>query len=833
MSVSLPALLLAIAAPEPAPAPAQDLVQPLPRSGRVALTPCRGSSARAGGGGATPVGPAVEQTPGRVVPPNSFDVSSFNYTDPNAPEFHPLGDTRFTAIRSDESLIIPATDFSYPAPRFEDFAGNLVGTSRIHHSAGGFSLQSAATGDVFGDGRELAVTVSRRSTGDLNRVNLRIWERSAQGDMAAIRSLETIYYSTGRVEIACADLDADGRDEVAIVALVGGTQRLFVFEDGLDASWTSGAAIAPVATVVLGTDAATLVEALEVDGDASRELATMSATSSTHDLRVFDDLLNGLQPLADTIVSAGSGSTTEGVYLRAIDHDGDGIDDLAHFSRESLRVARVDLATATLTAFGGSRTIQSSCPIALTVQDPEGLGEEQLAYLRTNYVPLPFGLNRVEYFLWRFRQDDAGGWATFPLYSGIGSSTNSPERQRPVECQMVALDDDRDGRQELQAIIGHQADGPNGPRVLRLAFDDSGSLRRFGPIGTFANYSLGARSFAFVAGDDDSETVTVRWSGQKELALSDPMPVVVMEAVPTKAGIDQNYAASGSSFTQGSSSSTSYATSTGVSLSTSVGVGNDSLFGTGLGAQAKLTLAATVERTTGVEEVVRTFTTYGSSSDVHSIVFQGTLHLVYVYEVVSAADPSAVGTLMSINVPVATDEWKWPLAFYNQVFPQAQIRPGAVFDHSAGATVIGDPGSYVRETELVGLVEGATPAFDGWVGGSSTVGLGGSFNGFGLSLSTVNATTDALTLSVEASTEFGVPGATFGASVGLSSGLVYTITTSTDTEYAATIGDIANSGTDYADWNYRTGMVVYQDRTTASKPFQVMRYWVEPLGAGY
>lgn len=830
MPVSLAALLLALSAPGPQSlsTPAHDLAPLAARSGRTAIAPGGGTAAQGGGGGSTPLGSPSFQRSQLFIPPNSFDVGSFGYTDPNAQEFHPLGDRRFTALRSDEALVIPVSDFDYSGPRIDDFDENLALTSSINHGAGGFTLQSAAAGDVFGDGCELAVTASRRSTGDLNRVNLRIWAQDAQGDMEAIRSLETIYYSTGRVEIACADLDADGRDEVAMVALVGGTQRLLVFEDGLDTIWTSGLPAAPVASVVLGTSAATVLETLEVDGDASRELATLSVTSSTHDVRVFDDLAAGLQPLADAIFSAGSGSSAEGVYLRAVDRDGDGIDDLAHFSRESLRTARVDLAAGTLTAFGGSRTIGSNCPVGLTVYDPDGLGRERFAYLETRYIPLPFGLSRAEYWLWELVQDDGGTWTRTMVWRNTDT-----ERQRPVECQMVALDDDRDGRQELQAVVGHEASPPNGPRAVRFAFDHDGALRRFHEIPTFAGYGLGARSYAMVAGDDDGETVTVRWTGQKELSLSDPMPVVVMEAVPTKEGIEQNYAASGSSFTQGSSSSTSYSTSTGVSLSASVGVSTDALFGSPFSAQAKLTMAAEVERTTGVEEVVRTFTTYGSSHDVHSVVFQGTLHVVYVYEVLSAADPNAVGSLLSINVPVATDEWKWPLDFYNQVFPNDPIRPVEIFGHSGGATAIGDPASYVGESELVGLVQGATPVHDGWVGGSSTVGLGGSFNGFGLSLSTVNTTSDALTLSVEASTEFGVPGATFGASVGLASGNVYTITTSTDTEYAATIGDIANNGIDYADWNYRAGLVVYQDRTSASKPFQVMRYWVDPLGAGY
>ena len=99
--------------------------------------------------------------------------------------------------------------------------------------------------------------------------------------------------------------------------------------------------------------------------------------------------------------------------------------------------------------------------------------------------------------------------------------------------------------------------------------------------------------------------------------------------------------------------------------------------------------------------------------------------------------------------------------------------------------------------------------------------------GMTASLGTVGATTSELTLAVEVGAVFSAGGAIFGSSVGVSSSNVYTIETSSTTTYSATVGDIAPA--DYFDWQYETGMVVYQDDATGPLPFQVMR---TALGSG-
>ena len=93
--------------------------------------------------------------------------------------------------------------------------------------------------------------------------------------------------------------------------------------------------------------------------------------------------------------------------------------------------------------------------------------------------------------------------------------------------------------------------------------------------------------------------------------------------------------------------------------------------------------------------------------------------------------------------------------------------------------------------------------------------------------------------SVENESEFKVGGATVGASFGLSSAEIYGVTVGQHTIYEGEVGDIEELG-QWSKWRYDFGPLVYRygaDQNgkpeRGKRPFQVIDYWVDALGAGY
>ncbi|MEL6716772.1 MAG: hypothetical protein AAFP86_23545 [Planctomycetota bacterium] len=95
----------------------------------------------------------------------------------------------------------------------------------------------------------------------------------------------------------------------------------------------------------------------------------------------------------------------------------------------------------------------------------------------------------------------------------------------------------------------------------------------------------------------------------------------------------------------------------------------------------------------------------------------------------------------------------------------------------------------------------------------------------------MSTTTNELTTRVELGSEFKVGGAIFGASVGLSNSWLYEIETSSDATFSGTIGDLPPSA--YFEYDYKAGVVVYEDDTSSIVPFRVIRFWTDPRGTAY
>jgi len=787
------------------------------------------------------VGPRVRGGPGVQAPAAPIEVSryvesAFGYVDPFASEFHPLGSARTTLLRRDESLTFFDVDQTVTGVRREDAGENRAVNGAVNFGGSGHALQGTDSGDLFGSGRSVAVTASLLN-GD---PWLRIWDTDAQGDPFVALEGRISTSNASRVDVACGDFDGDGRDEIAAAVEFGSSAALYVFEDAFEGSWNGSGNLPRLLTRTPQFNdqiRSAHLCAAQLDGDDELEIVFGWTRGFAGTADIYDDLLAGGPLLAS--YNTGNRDVTS---LTPVRMDPDGIDSIAFGTDDGVQVFRFDPQTQGSSFRGGMSPSTSSFEMKMSrpcAFDHDGDGHDEILVVlgetQSNggspWQP-PTETLQVRTVAWRH---SSGTFWQQQADRTIHTQHNPQGAIRAVDVDVASLDEDMDGEEEYRAVVGiGQEFGSTIPERItdRLEFGGTPWSTSYVFDDQLASgFAAPRKRVGIVAGDDDGEATVLRWTGHKENVVSQPMPIMVMEAVPTAAGSGQNLAGSSASFTQGASSSETISTRVGLSASLMGGVTTPDLFGVAE-AQATATLSAEVARTTGTTETVRTFVTQTAGPEDHAVVFQGTLYTQYHYEVLSAQDPSAVGTTYALNVPVATEQWRWPLRLYNDVFRTRVIDPAVVFGNPGGATVVGDPSTYATEGELTSLVTGSNPPYTGWVGADANVGQGTSGSTtFGLELGTVSTTLEELTTSVELGANFKVGGALFGASVGVSNSWMYEVQSASDATFSGTIGDIPQ-GT-YSAYDYKAGIVVYEDDTSSVLPFKVMRFWTDPRGSAY
>ena len=399
----------------------------------------------------------------------------------------------------------------------------------------------------------------------------------------------------------------------------------------------------------------------------------------------------------------------------------------------------------------------------------------------------------------------------------------------------------------LELAVG-DGDGDGAEDLYFAALEGSASTRPFvygnllGGLGTtpvvysIQNLSISGASRAPVLapGDFDADGLRVRYTGVTELRVSDPIPLVLLTAAPTKAGIAQNHDASAASYTLSTSSSQAVGVSIGVAASASAGVEVDLLPGL-LTASAKATMEVAFARTQTVSEQLTFVQGFSGSYDADVIVFQGPLFRSSEYQILSSHDGTLVGSTFRIDVPLASRTYKWTVDYYN---------PRVRSEYQLGSTLlphtIGDPQSYPTSNQMQALVD----TYVAWRHPATTaVGQGSGSNQLAIALATESATEDQLDMSLSLEAEFKIGVSTFGVGLTLSTGVMYSLSNSFETLYEGSVGDIGAA--DYATWSYDFGLAVYQygrladamNRPTGwvpgAYPMTVVAFWTDPTGSGY
>jgi len=398
-----------------------------------------------------------------------------------------------------------------------------------------------------------------------------------------------------------------------------------------------------------------------------------------------------------------------------------------------------------------------------------------------------------------------------------------------------AADDDGDGAEELYPAIIGEAPGSFGLfeklmyyGVIRVSGSTvQESLRVTGSLAMTAPLPP-----VVVPGDLDADGFALRYTGVHGVSISDPIPLVLLSAAPTKTGISQNYGSTSTSYSTSVTNGISVGVSSGAAWSTSVGSSVDLAFG--IGVSAKATVGKSLQRTQTVTELTTHVVDYSGAHDNDTIIFQTNKYDTYEYEIIAAVDDTLVGELITLGVPRSADAYKWTVDYFNaSVAPEFQIGSD-LLPHT-----LGDPESYRSLSELQQIlnqhVSWQSPA-------ALPVGQGGSEGGMSISLQTENATTQERTLSAGGEVEFKA-GISVGGSVEATETDLFSISISQETVYSAQVGDIADIG-DYEDWDYKWGLAVYQAGRTfdgngnvvwvpGARPLTVLTFWTELEGILY
>ncbi len=422
-------------------------------------------------------------------------------------------------------------------------------------------------------------------------------------------------------------------------------------------------------------------------------------------------------------------------------------------------------------------------------------------------------------------------------------------------CAMAILDNDRDGADEV--ILGRldPVDGndikfnPLSRREIHVDFqcaayqENSSGLSECVqgayvvkstplPVETMQYGYLTPPPLAFLGADFDGDDLTLKYTGNKELTVSEPRILFVAAAPPTQAGISQNYTLTGTTIEVSRWVSggvgRGYGTSSSLTVSAGTpGVLDEVIFGIG-SASASETLARILEESHTTMRIAKWTQAFAGDSENDMVVFQATEQESYEYEIVAATkDPDRIGEHIYFNVPSKIHIYKWSLKKFNESVtdPSDEIH---IFRHTPG-----DVSSYMSESDKAAIADRyGTQRRGRFLDiGDARVGMGGGFIALSLELSMEEASEFELTQNIEYAGEFEILGLGGGGSDGISRSAVYTVSVGNSTVYEGAVGDIANK--QWEQYRYTYGMFLRWIKDRKGRRYQVIDYWVDDLGPGY
>ena len=781
----------------------------------------------------------------------SYNADGFDYVDPHEPGFHPLG-TGSTIINelAEQLVVIPydKTPSGYGTGGEETLVwideSQTEGATQAPNSTDLFganlAVRGAAAGNFDDDGAKEWVGAAITHSG--TRVSLYSADRQEDGtvDVDLVVSFDPGPYSIRDTRIELVDLDGDFRDEIIVVARSNyfgnpaSHAAVRVFDD------PESGAVELLNMDRSGRHIDIWGLAADVYGDERPEVVVSLGGDSTND-GAHSVRLYKLDPGATSMVRVHDwtyltdDSFTEGVKPAIGDFDGDGKDEIA--TGKSSNLASVFGILLHQWNEDGSMTAKADVVLNSSFVWPGGIplgdhywkiiafdrqvGKDELALIAPHLYSGSYHPWRVTLFGYHPVSDS---WTQATHLTG-----QEWNGQYPALC---AGDINADGTEELQWGLVR---GYNSEATLWRGYllNGQGGGWFTTPPKTFPGNLQRTRTPVLVSGDWDADGLVVQYTGFNQLDVARPIPLAVMSAPPTRAGITQNYGDTTTRFETGTSMTQAWGVTSGTTITASVGAGFD-LFGL-----IKVGGKATIEESLTTQELntsqISYVSGYAGSFQSDTIVFQGTLHHSYEYAILSAPDPAAVGQFIRVNIPVDSQTYNWTLEYYNSQV-SAEDRIGSeVLTHTPG-----NIDSYPTFSQLESMVDGSLH----WqFPGQQDVGQGLGFNDQEIAFLDENTTEVQRTVSVGGEGEVAI-GVGVSAGGSSESGSIYSVTYSDTTSFATTVGAIQNPA-QYEAWRYNWGMFLETHGRTANanneptgyagnkRPFQLVRYWVDRVGGGY
>lgn len=694
----------------------------------------------------------------------------------------------------------------------------------------------AASGNVDGDPADELVVAVREANSD---VGLYVVDRAPSGDLVWNRVLLYSTYQNGEsASVGLGDFDGDGRMEIAL------TSSRYESASAND-SWLRvlDDAVGGHAQMLYTTRTANHVtmrpHGADLDGDGIDELVVALQGDTTSTGRFAVEVYSGGQGATALTRIRGwtylhGASTVFGGRLTTGDFDGDGADEVCWAGTNGsaslltgfvLRVWKWNGSTFQERANYGSGADsvshnRRSISWDLTSVDRYGTGRREIALMR--------GDTAAGTVLELFHFDPAGVLTRESVPLNRPAADGEAIRLRPG-------DGNADGAEEL--YYGVTAFHGQSAKRVDYGHVTCGVQPAAAQVSTEWDTLPGEAMPAVIAtGDLDGDGLHVRYTGVNGVSISDPIPLVLLCAAPTKAGISQNFDDTSTAYYVGTANQESIGVTSATTMTFSAGFEFEDIFGT-FGASVMASTEKRFETTQTTSERITTVDGFVGSADHDVIVFQGNLYRSYEYEIVDGPDPLLVGTRYSIDVPVDSNVYKWTVDYYNAVVdPSFHIGP-RLLPHT-----IGDPATYPSRAEVQAMVDAQV----GWrMPTSAAVGQGTGTRYAAIELEFENTTEEQRESTLSIDTEFKAGYGVVGMSFGATGGSAYSVSVSELTVYEAEVGDISGWA-DYDTWGYAFGLAAYRHGVLAdanndptgvlvpgTHPMTVVTFWTELTGSGY
>jgi len=789
-----------------------------------------------------------------------YDVAAFGYEDPRPESFHPLRRRRASLVESEELVVLPVG----MSPFIEDDTVDQLSRRFLSPSLSGIPARykSAGHADVNGDGREELILLR---LGD-NGLVLDVYTVGPGSDP----SLQTTIVDGAQMiyaRLATGDVDGDGADELIAYGVTGTDADNIAFShvavydfNGTDYDRIFQWNIAGYTEMAVAAD--------DFDGDGQDELLTVFRSDiPTEQPRIgFSANIFKRTGIGFAVINAvdltpdlAQGGDYEVLELGAAtaDLDGDGLPEpVVAAIRQDTTSGTTEIAVRALKRRGENLTTMTSAtqPLQATDHSPyddelwllatadlNGDGQEEIVSALRDFD----GPNRACRFdMLALNNANAPKPYATPTATIFESSDTTTQKSR---CAMAVLDNDRDAMDEV--ILGRLDPGdPNQRPPLRNKLwrreidvqdisqdiDGDGNLEtvyvvksRILPVEKTQVSFITPPPLSFVGADFDGDSLEVKYTGNKWQSLPNPMVLFVASAPPNQGNISHNFADTGTTVSLIDSSSVSEGTGIGITAGVTFSVETPDIFDI-LSYEASVTLERAFTQSQITTQMVTRETSFSGPPDADKVIFQGTLFTSYEYEIVASPDSALIGKRMTIDEPVSTKIYAWPLDFFNASVDLSQRIGPDIIDHTPG-----DVASYMRESDKNALQN--SPGFlqtqevtVNPSGGSK----GGGFVSTSIEVTEERVTEIASTQSVEYAAGVTVAGFGMTASQGFENTSIYSVSLSEGIRYEGMVGDIL-SQEEYGNYHFDWGMFIrWVERTDGAK-FQVIDYWVNNLGPGY